>query len=104
MARIGDIFTRLSRIASSDFEKNIVLYFRDIADQLNGVSEGRIYNNYQAQLTIPTTGSYAQGDKVWKSNPVEAGTTGSKYVVIGWICTVSGTPGTLLEMRVLTGN
>ena len=28
---------------------------------------------------------------------------GGKYIVTGWICTVSGTPGTFKESRVLTG-
>lgn len=52
----------------------------------------------------PTTGTWAQGDKVKNSSPSEAGTAGSKYVVIGWVCAVSGTPGTWVEMRCLTGN
>jgi hypothetical protein len=35
---------------------------------------------------IPTTGVHAKGDIVWNSNPV----AGS---VIGWVCIVTGTPG-----------
>lgn len=54
--------------------------------------------------SAPTTGTWAQGDKVKNSSPTEAGTAGSKYVVIGWVCTVSGTSGTWVEMRCLTGN
>ena len=75
-----------------------------IMNQLNGLSEGRMAQRYQTSAAIPTTGSYGVGDIVWKTTPVEAGGGGSKYVIIGWICTVAGTPGTLLEMRVLTGN
>jgi hypothetical protein len=104
MAKIGDFYSTLSSIAASDFEKRLIEHQRDVANQLNGLSEGRIVNNYQAQTTIPTTGSYVQGDKIWKSNPVEAGGVGNKYVVIGYICVASGSPGTLVEMRVLTGN
>ena len=52
----------------------------------------------------PTTGTWSQGDKCENTSPTELGTAGSKYVVVGWICTVSGTPGTWLEMRSLTGN
>ena len=102
--KIGDLYTTLSRVASTDFERALLVYLRDMAAQINGLAEGRLYNRYQAQTAIPTTGSYAQGDIIWKSDPVEAGVATAKYVVIGWICTVSGTPGTLLEMRVLTGN
>lgn len=54
--------------------------------------------------TAPTTGAWSQGDKVKNSSPSEAGTAGSKYVVIGWVCTVAGSPGTWVDMRCLTGN
>lgn len=77
---------------------------RRIEDAVNILAEGRLAGRYFNATTVPTTGSFAQGDIVWKANPTEAGTTPNKYVVIGWICTVAGTPGTLLEMRVLTGN
>jgi hypothetical protein len=52
----------------------------------------------------PTTGTYTAGKKIFKANPTEAGTAGSKYVIFGWICIASGTPGTWVEMRALTGN
>lgn len=52
----------------------------------------------------PTSGTYAVGDKCRNNSPSELGTAGNKYIITGWICTVSGTPGTWLEMRVLTGN
>ena len=53
---------------------------------------------------MPTTGDYAQGDFVRNSTPAEAGTAGSKYIVMGWLCTVSGSPGTFVACRALTGN
>ena len=59
---------------------------------------------FNSALSAPTGGTWAVGDKVWNSVPAEAGAGGSKYVIIGWICTVSGTPGTWLQMRTLTGN
>ncbi len=77
---------------------------QSIAIQLNGLSEGRLAQRYATSASIPTTGDFAQGDIVWDSAPAEAGAGGAKYVRIGWICTVGGTPGTLLPMRVLTGN
>ena len=68
------------------------------------MAEGRLVGTYNAQTAAPTTGDHAKGDQVRNSNPSEQGSALSKYVVIGWICTVGGTPGTWLEMRVLTGN
>lgn len=75
-----------------------------ISQQVNGISEGTMAAFHNAQTAAPTTGTWAQGDVIKKSNPVEAGGAGAKYVIIGWVCTVSGTPGTWLEMRTLTGN
>lgn len=57
-----------------------------------------------AGTAAPTTGTWSQGDKCQNTAPVEAGGVGNKYVVIGWICTASGAPGTWLQMRTLTGN
>jgi hypothetical protein len=76
---------------------------RRICQQLNGLSEGRIANRYNAAASAPTTGSYQQGDFIPNSAPTEAGTGGWTYIVAGWICTVSGTPGTFEEFRVSTG-
>ena len=53
---------------------------------------------------MPTTGASGKGDFIWNANPVESGTAGSKYVVIGWSCVTSGEPGTYVECRGLTGN
>ena len=77
---------------------------RDIQDQVNALSEGYIVAAYTAQTAAPTTGSWNKGDFIRNSNPSEAGTAGSKYVVIGWICTAAGSPGTWLQARTLTGN
>jgi hypothetical protein len=41
--------------------------------------------------SIPTGGTWVQGDRVWKSNAA----VGSP---IGWICTTAGTPGTWVAM------
>lgn len=72
--------------------------FREIARTVNGATmwdgEG---------TSAPTTGTWAQGDCFRNSAPVEAGTAGSKYAVVGWLCVASGTPGTWVSMRVLTG-
>jgi hypothetical protein len=76
----------------------------DIERQVSLVSEGRLAGTYNAYTAAPTTGTWAKGDFVRNSNPAESGSASSKYVVLGWVCTVSGTPGTWLQCRVLTGN
>lgn len=84
--------------------RRVAELFGRVNEQVNGITEGRISANHAAATAAPTTGTWAQGDKVENSAPVEAGAASSKYVVIGWVCVVAGTPGTWLEMRVLTGN
>lgn len=58
---------------------------------------------YTSAAAAPTGGAYAQGDIVRNNTPAVAGLAGSQYVIIGWICTVAGNPGTWVEMRTLTG-
>lgn len=53
--------------------------------------------------SAPTGGNWSHGQKCRNTTPSELGTAGNKYVVIGWCCTVSGNPGTWVEMRNLTG-
>jgi hypothetical protein len=77
---------------------------RDISYQVNLLSEGRIEASYTAITGVPTSGSWAQGDFVRNTDPSEAGSLGSKYVLFGWICVAAGTPGTWLPCRFLTGN
>lgn len=88
----------------AQLERKLTDLFRDVATQVNGLTEGRIAAASGALTAAPTTGTWAQGDFVRNSAPAEAGTAGSKYVVTGWICTAGGTPGTWLDARVLTGN
>lgn len=52
----------------------------------------------------PTTGSYVAGNEVRVTDPTEAGSGGSKYIVVGYCCTVGGIPGTWVQERYLTGN
>ena len=79
-------------------------FYRDVAQQVNALSEGRLVASYTALTAAPTTGTWAKGDYVRNSNPSELGTALSKYVIHGFICTVAGTPGTWLQDRRLTGN
>jgi hypothetical protein len=76
----------------------------NVVDQVNNLTEGHVAAITNASTAPPTTGTYQQGDFISNKAPTELGSTGSKYVIRGWICTVAGTPGTWLPCRSLTGN
>lgn len=77
--------------------------FRDLEIKVNGLGEGRLSATHNAQTAAPTTGRHNLGDFVRNSAPAVAGSGGSQYVVIGWICTAAGEPGTWVQCRTLTG-
>jgi len=77
---------------------------REHATQVNLLSEGRIAGFYGALAAAPTGGTWMQGDSVPNSTPSELGSAGSKYFIEGWTCIASGTPGTWVQRRCLTGN
>jgi len=90
---------------SAEYDRSTMAgILRDIQQAVNALAEGRQAGSYAATTAVPTTGTYAIGDFVKKSNPIEAGVALSKYVIFGWVCTTSGTPGTFKECRFLTGN
>lgn len=76
---------------------------RAIAQQVNSLSEGSQIAFYTALTAVPSTGTWAKGDFVLNSAPSELGTAGSKYIIHGWRCVASGTPGTWVQCRYLTG-
>lgn len=77
---------------------------REHATQINLLSEGRVAALYTAPTAAPTSGTWMQGDSVRNTAPVELGAASSKYIIWGWTCIVSGTPGTWVQNRFLTGN
>ena len=81
---------------------------RQIEDAINRLSEGRAHQIYNAASSAPSTSgdsdAYAVGDFVKNNDPVESGSVGSKYVVLGFLCIADGTPGVWREIRFLTGN
>lgn len=85
-------------------DQSVIREFREHANLINLISDGRLVGTNNATTAAPTTGSHARGDFVRNSEPSEAGSASSMYVTLGWICTVGGTPGTWLPCRVLTGN
>lgn len=86
--------------------RQLTTLYREYGGQINQLSEGQIQAVTNAATAAPTgaVAAYQQGDKVWHSAPIEAGAPGAKYVEIGFVCVASGSPGTWLPMRVLTGN
>ena len=92
----------------AQLERKLTDLFRDTARQVNDLSEGRVSATNNAATSVPTTGTWAAGDFVRNSAPAEAGSSGSKYVVTGWIRLTSGSGNTLntdwVATRVLTGN
>lgn len=97
----------LEQFVQQEYDRGLLTEMvRQIEDAINRLSEGRIYQNYNAATAAPTgtTVSYQLGDFVKNTTPTELGTAGSKYIIKGWICVAAGTPGTFREERVLTGN
>ena len=64
-----------------------------ICAQLNGITEGQNAAFTNASTAAPTTGTYSQGDWIRNSAPSGANP------VIGWVCTVGGTPGTWVALQ-----
>lgn len=87
----------------ADLVRALSSLLREISDQVNGITEGRGEAFYNAATAAPTTGTYRQGDFVRNSTPVVLGPGGSQYVIHGWQCVASGTPGTWAQCRFLTG-
>lgn len=84
-------------------DSTVIREFKDHAQQVNALSEGRMVASYNAVPSVPTTGAYAVGDVVRNSAPAELGSPGSAYVVYGWMC-LDDNPLTFCQMRFLTGN
>jgi hypothetical protein len=97
----------LEQFLQQDYDRSLMTEMvRQVEDAVNRLSEGRIYQNYNAASAAPsgTTVAYQIGDKVWNTIPTELGGAGSMYIITGWICIAAGSPGTWREMRILTGN
>lgn len=71
---------------------------------LDGIQQlGSLTRKVSYGTSPPSSGTYAVDDIVYNINPTVQGTSGSQYVVLGWICISAGTPGTWVPMQVLTG-
>lgn len=76
---------------------------REAAVKVNGLASGRVSALENTYTAAPAGGDWTQGDMVTNSAPAELGSAGSKYVILGWVCVASGSPGTWKECRCLTG-
>jgi hypothetical protein len=95
----------LDMMVASEYQRGMLSKIvRDLQEVINGLAEGKQVYTYNAQTAAPTTGTYAIGDFILNSAPAELGAASSKYIIHGWRCTVSGTPGTWVQCRFLTGN
>lgn len=95
---------KLNQTPRANVDAETARWYREIAIQVNSLSGGAIAASYNARTAAPTAGTYQQGDIIRNSAPAELGTALSKYVITGWACVASGTPGTWVELRSLTGN
>ncbi|NQW92533.1 MAG: hypothetical protein HQ446_00590 [Polaromonas sp.] len=96
--------SKLNKTPRNPVDADTDLWYRQVASQVNALSEGSIVGTYNALTAAPTSGTYLQGDFIKNKTPTELGASASKYVVTGFICVASGTPGTFVQARVLTGN
>lgn len=76
---------------------------RILNQTVNAMQAGGPGATYTATTAPPTLGSYAAGTVVLNSSPTELGIAPNTYVVYGWICTASGSPGTWEAMNVPSG-
>lgn len=84
----------------------VVDWLKLAQQQINRISAGSINGSTTAATSPPAAGSvtiYATGDYIRNSAPSVLGSSGSQYVVKGWICIAGGKPGTWVQDRSLTG-
>lgn len=97
-------FEQLPPVDRGDFNATLRTLLQRVMQQLNQLSEGRLYACHTAASSAPTGGEYTVGDFVPNSGRgVELGSPGSKYTLQGWVCS-SESPLTFLEVRCPTGN
>lgn len=73
---------------------------RAIATKVNGLSSGTFFAVDGIGTAAPTTGTWARGDLIRNSAPVDDGSGGT---ILGWLCILGGTPGTWLPLSTSSG-
>lgn len=81
-------------------------YFRNLSQQVNDLATGRRAAMFNEDSVAPTSGLFAVGDFVPRKDAVEEGTTGTKYIHVGWRCVSEGSASaaSFVTVRELTGN
>lgn len=105
--KIPDGFTLPAGAQSAydiSLQRALVPLLRAVAVKVNQIGDGLAIGQDNLRTAAPLSGAWQAGDEVRNSVPAELGAIGSKYVIRGWQCIVSGTPGTWVQQRYLTGN
>lgn len=92
----------VQRVPSSYDRAAIQEIVRLFEKQANQHAEGSIVARHGAMTAAPTAGTWIKGDEVDNSSPSVVTTDVADYVIVGWICTASGSPGTWVERRAFT--
>ena len=76
--------------------------FNQIANQLNNLSEGKLYGRYYNNSIAPAVTAMpgAVSDIVWNKNATVQAASPNRYIVLGWINNVAGTPGTWQPLNI----
>jgi hypothetical protein len=94
---------------NQQLNRRLLDFFRVLVTKVNGIASGSISHRADnASSSMPTSGTWAKGDFVANSSPVEAGSASSKYVVIGWMRLTNGSTNVAttdwVECQTRTGN
>jgi len=103
MTRLADDPRLPATGSQADLVRALSALLREYAEQINRTTDGRIDAFYSAMTGPPTAGSAQRGDFVRNSAPSVMGPPGSQFVVHGWQCVASGSPGAWVACRFLTG-
>lgn len=109
--KLGDPILPVGPESNYDKQLNRLLhdFLRKLVTKVNGIAAGKLSDGADNALpSVPTSGTWVKGDFVANSSPSEAGSVGSKYVVIGWKRLTDGANNVLntdwVALRCLTGN
>ena len=99
---LGAKLDEFPRLPSDPFQLGIKVtdLFSRTNTRVNELSTGSLWANYNASAAKPASTEGAWGDQRKNSRPVELGSPGSKYVVIGWVRLETD----WADCRVITGN
>lgn len=105
------VFNRAIRITPSS---GILIELGDNASDADTylTETANTYQSYRQTATgkifrgtaIPTSGTWALGDFIDNNSKTLQGTAPNRYILLGYSCTVAGSPGSWVECRAITGS